>query len=190
MLNRSNPPSRRAWRAARIGAAVFALAGLLGVGVFASDAHPATEAPSHRLSHHPTALPAADEVSPDHATQAGAVIDATELDSQPQLAGAHPRVIWMQVTAYCPCAKCCGKATGITASGKRVSYNRGQFVAADTTLLPFGTQVSIPGYHNGAPVPVIDRGGKVKGNHIDVYFPTHEQAVRWGNQRLAVTVLR
>jgi hypothetical protein len=58
-------------------------------------------------------------------------------------------VIWMEVTAYCPCTKCCGpNAHGITASGKEVSYNGGVFVAADTSHYPFGTKLSVPGYND------------------------------------------
>src|SRR4051794_19478767 len=35
----------------------------------------------------------------------------------------HYRTIRMEVTAYCPCTKCCGEnAEGITASGHTVSY--------------------------------------------------------------------
>ena len=100
------------------------------------------------------------------------------------------RTIRMQVTAYCACKKCCGRsARGLTASGRHVSYNGGAFVAADTDLLPFGTRLVIPGYHNGKPVEVIDRGGAIKGHHIDVFFPSHEQAIEWGNQWLDVTVV-
>jgi 3D (Asp-Asp-Asp) domain-containing protein len=99
------------------------------------------------------------------------------------------RTIRMQVTAYCACKKCCGRsARGLTASGRRVTYNGGAFVAADTDLLPFGTKLVIPGYQNGKPVEVIDRGGAIKGRHIDVFFPSHEQALQWGNQWLDVTV--
>src|SRR5688572_29613934 len=93
----------------------------------------------------------------------------------------------MEVTAYCPCVKCCGKqARGLTASGNPVSYNGGRFVAADTRLLPFGTKLRIDGYHDGAVVEVIDRGGAIKGNKIDVYFSSHEKARKWGRQRLPV----
>ena len=100
------------------------------------------------------------------------------------------RTIRMQVTAYCACKKCCGpSARGLTASGRRVTYNGGAFVAADTGLLPFGTKLVIPGYHNGKPVEVIDRGSAIKGRHIDVFFPSHEQALEWGNQWLDVTVV-
>lgn len=99
------------------------------------------------------------------------------------------RTMWMEVTAYCPCKKCCGpRAQGITASGKRVSYNGGKFVAADK-FLPFNTRLVIPGYNNGAAVPVLDRGGAIKGNKLDVYFPTHSEARVWGRRWVQVMVL-
>jgi 3D (Asp-Asp-Asp) domain-containing protein len=95
----------------------------------------------------------------------------------------------MLVTAYCPCSICCGPgAKGVTASGKSVTTNGGRLVAADTRVLPFGTRVSIPGYHAGQPVPVLDRGGRIKGNRLDVLFPTHAAARQWGSQWLTVTV--
>src|SRR4051812_15739266 len=86
----------------------------------------------------------------------------------------------MLVTAYCPCAACCGpNARGVTASGRPVSANGGRFVAADRGI-PFGTMLVVPGYNDGRPVEVLDRGGAIKGDHIDVFFPSHEQAKRWG----------
>lgn len=94
----------------------------------------------------------------------------------------------MEVTAYCACRKCCGpNASGITASGRDTSYNGGQFVAADPSLA-FGTKVLIPGYSD-SPVEVIDRGSAIRGDRIDVFFASHEQAIQWGRQTLQVTVL-
>jgi 3D (Asp-Asp-Asp) domain-containing protein len=98
-------------------------------------------------------------------------------------------VIWMEVTAYCPCRKCCGPhAHGVTASGHSVYFNSGKFVAADVDRLPFGTRLSIPGYHAGQAVPVVDTGYAIRGNRLDVYFPSHEIAMRWGVKYLPVTV--
>jgi 3D (Asp-Asp-Asp) domain-containing protein len=109
------------------------------------------------------------------------------INAQPQV--VLKRTILMEVTAYCPCTKCCGpKAQGMTASGKPVSYNAGRFVAADTSKLPFGTKLSIPGYHAEQPVEVIDRGGAIKGNKLDVFFATHQEALKWGRQKLMVTI--
>lgn len=99
------------------------------------------------------------------------------------------KTIEMEVTAYCPCKKCCGPlAQGITASGKRVSYNNGKFVAADRSI-KFGTKLIIPGYASNKPVEVTDRGGAIKGNKLDVYFDSHQQALNWGRQKLTVTVV-
>lgn len=99
------------------------------------------------------------------------------------------RQLRMRVTAYCPCSKCCGKhADGKTASGYSVYTNRGRLVAADTRVLPFGMLVSVPGYDNDQPVPVLDRGRVIKGNRLDVLFPTHAQARAWGSRWLTVTV--
>ncbi len=102
---------------------------------------------------------------------------------------SKPRTILMEVTAYCPCTRCCGpQAQGITASGKHVSYNNGEFVAADTSLFPFGTKLIIPGYANERPVEVIDRGGAIKGKKLDVYFDDHDVALQWGRQWIEVII--
>jgi len=95
----------------------------------------------------------------------------------------------MKVTAYSPDKRSCGRfADGITASGYSVWTNGMKLVAADTRLLPMGSMVSIPGYHSGNVVPVLDRGGKIKGHRLDVLYPTHEIARGWGVQDLEVIV--
>ena len=106
-------------------------------------------------------------------------------------AGPRYRTVRMRVTAYCPCKLCCGhSAKGITASGKTIYANGSKFVAADTRLLPFNTKVSIPGYNNGLPVPVLDTGGAIKGNRLDVYFHSHSTAKKWGSRWLTCRVYR
>ena len=85
------------------------------------------------------------------------------------------------VTAYCPCRQCCGpNARGITASGKRVRVG---MCAADRRV-PFGTVFVISGYGRAV---VEDRGGAIKGNRIDVFFETHDEALRWGRRTVKVT---
>ncbi len=122
------------------------------------------------------------------------IVDEVDADAIPaaakMVAAPRTRVIKMEVTAYCACTKCCGpEAQGITASGKLVSYNGGQFVAADTSVLPFGTKLVIPGYAGEEAVEVIDRGGAIKGNKLDLYFDSHDEALEWGRQILDVTVV-
>lgn len=99
------------------------------------------------------------------------------------------RVVWMKVTAYSPDARSCGSfADGRTATLHSVQTNGGHLVAADTRLFPFGTMLSIEGYDGGNVVPVLDRGGAIKGHHIDLLMPTHSQARRWGVERMPVVV--
>lgn len=109
----------------------------------------------------------------------------------------------MEITAYCPCGECCGyergfwgipiytsgplkgkvKHVGITADGTRA---RKGTIAADTSMYPFGTYMYVPGYGWGV---VHDVGSDIKGNHIDVFFPTHQQALNWGTKQLQVKVI-
>jgi len=110
-------------------------------------------------------------------------------------AGGHGQGIFIGlrrqfiVTAYCPCRKCCGpKACGVTASGAPVSANAGHFVAADRTI-PFGTRICVPGYAGGVAVPVLDRGGAIRGNRLDLFFSTHKAASKWGRKTLTVEII-
>ena len=91
-----------------------------------------------------------------------------------------------EVSAYCPCSKCCGKyADGITASGHKIKAGD-KFCAADKSI-PFGTMIDIPGYGK---VPVLDRGGAIKDGKLDVFFHTHKRALLWGRQKLNVRIAR
>lgn len=83
-------------------------------------------------------------------------------------------------TGYCPCAACCGKTNGVTASGVIAQANH--TIAADTGVLPFGTQVVI----NGKVYTVEDRGGAIRGNRIDIYFASHQEALNHGKQYVRV----
>ncbi|RLS93983.1 MAG: hypothetical protein DWI10_03900 [Planctomycetota bacterium] len=99
------------------------------------------------------------------------------------------RTLNMRVTAYSPDARSCGgSADGITASGHAVTTNGGFLVAADPKLLPLGSMVSLDGYDGGAVVPVLDVGGAIKGSRLDILFPTHEAARKWGVRDVEVTV--
>ena len=85
------------------------------------------------------------------------------------------------VTAYCHNECCCGKwADGFFANGEPVG---GLAIAAPESI-PFGTVLFVPGYGTAT---VKDRGGSVNGNRLDVYFPTHQEALDWGVQYLTVS---
>lgn len=99
------------------------------------------------------------------------------------------KTIWMTVTGYSPDARSCGdSADGRTATNHSVWTNAMQLVAADPRLLKYGSMVSVPGYANGDVVPVLDCGGAIKGNRLDLLYASHGEALRWGVKRVKVTV--
>lgn len=100
-----------------------------------------------------------------------------------------------RLTAYCACEKCCGKWAlnrPVDENGETIVYTAsmkraeaGWTVAADTNVLPFGTRIWI----DGKEYEVQDRGGAIKGNSIDIYFDTHEEACEFGLQYNEVYVV-
>jgi 3D (Asp-Asp-Asp) domain-containing protein len=97
------------------------------------------------------------------------------------------QTVRMRVTGYCPCVKCCGKyADGITASGHKIQPSEA-FVAADKRYA-FGTEMIIEGYNDGKPIKVLDRGGAIQGDKLDVFFHTHQEALEWGVRYIDVKV--
>lgn len=91
--------------------------------------------------------------------------------------------IWANVSAYCACAKCCGKTNGITASGAKAKANH--TIAAPSTY-KFGTKIEIAGM---GVYTVEDRGGAIKGNKIDIYFNSHAEALKFGRRNLKIRVV-
>ena len=86
-----------------------------------------------------------------------------------------------KITAYCSCSKCCGKATGYTASGTKATAGR---TIAASSQYAFGTKLII----NGKEYTVEDRGGAITGNKIDIYMNSHAEALAWGVKYLPVQI--
>ncbi|MCL1895028.1 MAG: 3D domain-containing protein [Clostridiales bacterium] len=81
-----------------------------------------------------------------------------------------------KVTHYCACTICTW-GSGVTASGKQVAEG---MIAADWRVLPKGTKVYIRSGGSMVTKVVEDTGGAIKGNIIDVYVSSHDQALRMG----------
>lgn len=99
------------------------------------------------------------------------------------------QVIPMLATGYCNCYKCCGKnpgdyGYGVTASGLKT---RRGVVAVDTSVIKLGTKLYIEGYGEAI---AGDTGSKIKGNRIDLFFDTHDEALAFGRKNINVYVLR
>jgi len=101
----------------------------------------------------------------------------------------YKRVISASATAYCACSRCCGWSTGITASGMRAVYG---CVAVDPRVIPLGTKLYIEtpdgSFVYGHSIAA-DTGGAIKGNRVDLFFPTHSQALQFGRRNVNVYIL-
>jgi hypothetical protein len=59
-------------------------------------------------------------------------------------------------------------------------------IAADTRYHAFGTRMYVPGWGWGV---VEDRGGAIKGpKRLDLYYSSHNEALRWGRRNVDVTI--
>lgn len=92
-----------------------------------------------------------------------------------------------KATAYCSCQKCCDKDPsdkwyGITATGKKARWGT---VAVDKKVVKLGSKLRIEGFPNTV-FRAEDVGGAVKGKHIDVWFPSHEDAIKFGVRKIVV----
>lgn len=70
-----------------------------------------------------------------------------------------------------------------TASG--IKPYRG-VVSVDPRVIPLGTKLFVENY---GPAIALDTGGDMKGNRIDVFFDTREEALSWGRRSVKVRVL-
>ncbi|MBI4372247.1 MAG: 3D domain-containing protein [Candidatus Omnitrophica bacterium] len=105
------------------------------------------------------------------------------------------------VTAYCSCPICINVKKyhdGQFASGKKIYWGG---IAADPSV-PFGSRVELmplwPQDWNAVfsvlqgkrKFRVEDRGGKIKGKHIDLFIPDslsgHKAALKWGARRMRI----
>lgn len=92
-----------------------------------------------------------------------------------------------QLTAYCPCMKCCGKDDGITATG--TTATEGRTIAVDPSVIPYGSIVTL--YYEDGTVHTYtaeDCGGGIKGTRLDIYFDDHQAALQFGVQSAMVYV--
>ena len=60
-------------------------------------------------------------------------------------------------------------------------------VAVDPNVIPLGTKIWVEGYGEAE---ALDTGGAIKGKIIDVYFPSHQQALEWGRKRVTIKILQ
>lgn len=92
----------------------------------------------------------------------------------------------MVVTATAYTAYCTG-CSGTTAYGIDLRANPNQkVIAVDPRIIPLGTKVWVEGYGEAI---AGDTGGAIKGNKIDVFIPSHDNAMAWGVKTVKIRLL-
>lgn len=82
-----------------------------------------------------------------------------------------------KITAYCPCEGCSDGWGRRTYSGK--TAEAGRTIAVDRSVIDIGSKVKI-----GKHIYIAeDTGGKVDGDHIDIFFDTHEEVKEFANRK-------
>jgi peptidoglycan DL-endopeptidase CwlO len=92
----------------------------------------------------------------------------------PEPASSGGRTITVTSTGY--------SLPGHTATGLPVGWG---VVAVDPNVIPLGTKLTIPGYGEGV---AADTGSSVRGNDVDLWFPTLAQARAWGRRTVTITL--
>ena len=93
------------------------------------------------------------------------------------------RSLVMNATAYDDSPQSQGKWVGRTATG--VKPRRG-VVAVDPKVIPLGTKLYVEGYGECV---AADTGGAIKGNRIDLFFPTRQEVRNFGRRKVKVYIL-
>ncbi len=81
----------------------------------------------------------------------------------------------------------CNGCTGITATGIDLKKNPDvKVIAVDPKVIKLGTKVHVEGYGYAI---AADKGSAIKGNKIDVFFPTKSEAYKWGRKDVKIKIL-
>ena len=82
------------------------------------------------------------------------------------------------------------EATAYTWTGYRTATgtwpSRGT-VAVDPEVIPLGTKLYVEGY---GPAVAADTGGDIKGQRVDLYMDSYEEAIQFGRREVQVEVVR
>ena len=82
------------------------------------------------------------------------------------------------------------EATAYTYTGNKTATGvepREGLIAVDPKVIAMGSKVYVEGYGYAI---AADTGGAIRGNRIDVFFPTFRQCVDWGRKSVRIYVLK
>lgn len=105
-----------------------------------------------------------------------------------QSASTASKTLTAVATAYTAYCKGC---SGVTATGINLRENpNAKVIAVDPKVIPLNSKVEV--VYNDQSLGVFvagDTGGAIKGNKIDIFMPSKEEAYNWGRRTVTVRVL-
>jgi uncharacterized protein YabE (DUF348 family) len=120
----------------------------------------------------------------DKVVAMGTKVIATQVSRSASAPKSSGKEFYVNSTAYT--ANCNG-CSGVTATGVNLKSNpNAKVIAVDPSVIPLGTKVYVEGYGYAV---ASDTGGAIRGNKIDVFFPSKSQAYQWGTRRVKVKIL-
>ncbi|MFC5604487.1 3D domain-containing protein [Sporosarcina koreensis] len=82
----------------------------------------------------------------------------------------------------------CNGCSGITSTGINLKRNPdAKVIAVDPSIIPLGTKVYVEGYGYAI---AGDTGSAIKGNKIDVFFPSKSEAYKWGRKQVKIKIFK
>jgi len=117
-------------------------------------------------------------------TSTSAPKESTPIAAAPTTKAAASKEIIVEATAY---TASCEGCSGITSTGINLLENPdAKVISVDPSVIPLGSKVYVEGYGEAI---AGDTGGAIKGNKIDVFIPSKEDAINFGRKQLKVTIL-
>jgi len=114
----------------------------------------------------------AETLSTTISATAAPVVEAAAPTAAPAPVTTSGRTVTVNATGYA--------LRGRTATGIQTAPG---VVAVDPSVIPLGTRLTIPGYGEGI---AADTGGAVRGNTIDLWFPSTALALQWGRRTVTI----
>ncbi|MCC3359024.1 LysM peptidoglycan-binding and 3D domain-containing protein [Bacillus sp. REN16] len=108
----------------------------------------------------------------------------TQEESTSASSTSNKKELVVEATAY---TATCEGCSGITSTGINLLENQdAKVISVDPSVIPLGSKVYVEGYGEAI---AGDTGGAIKGNKIDVFIPSKQEAINFGRKQLKVTIL-
>ncbi|EIT85764.1 peptidoglycan binding domain-containing protein [Fictibacillus macauensis ZFHKF-1] len=180
------PITERAVRALQrdAGIGVDGITGTNTINALYNGHHQAVQQPKHTQQKHVVKHKVAPK-QVHHAKKARNVSSESNNTPKPATKNESPSGKTMTVEATAYSANCSG-CSGVTADGTNLRSGNPKVIAVDPRVIPMGTKVYVEGYGYAR---AADTGGAIKGNRIDVFIPSEQQASDWGRKNVKITIL-